>query len=540
MADLSLADWINSDEFKRVLASIANNPEDQRQARSLGLLAAGLGMMGAPRGQEWQAIGRGGLLGVQAYRNELSDLSRQRGQNLAQAAGLYKLGKDTQFTDLGLKMLQGENGTPGVASGAPPVATTEGSSYVGMPPPPTSPAPAAAGMSGAPQWATPRTQLAFALAGKKDVSDVIDRVSKMTQGPQGTLIIGNQVVGQVLPNGAGTILDGKFYPQPPDALKAMAEQAGAMKGAEVGATEAAQQPYRTMTANVGPGGAPVTGYTNKLLGAPEVAGKPQAVPTANMAPTMSPAERQQAERDFAATGGGAPTWPNGSAGGGVMVGPNPLAVEAAKGQIAAQTAQDTKIAEGGAQDYMAAVTAERQAPQNIAKYNMLRDYFGRVETGKLAPTVQSLKAVAAYVAPDLAKEWTKDVPFAQAATALANEMALQLRNPAAGAGMPGQMSDQDRKYLQQMVASAANDPRAIPLMIDARIAVEKRNQDIGQMAREYRARRGVIDEGFYQVIADYAAKHPLFPNVAAAESAALQQPKAQELVDELRRRGVVK
>jgi hypothetical protein len=199
-----------------------------------------------------------------------------------------------------------------------------------------------------------------------------------------------------------------------------------------------------------------------------------------------------------------------SAQGGFGVTPNPLVQREQEQKITTQGAQDTAIATTYAKDFTDLITAERSAPGNVARYELLKSHLSKVDTGKLAPTVQSLKAVAAYVAPDLAKEWTQGTPYAQAAGALVNEMALQLRSPAGGAGMPGAMSDADREFLVNMTANVQNDPRAIPIMLDAKIAIEKRNAEIGKMARDYRRKNGKIDDGFYEMIREHAESKPLF------------------------------
>ena len=105
--------------------------------------------------------------------------------------------------------------------------------------------------------------------------------------------------------------------------------------------------------------------------------------------------------------------------------------------------------------------------------------------------------------------------------------------------MPGSMSDSDRNFLVSMAAGVSNDPRAIPLMLDARIALEKRSQEIGQIARNYRQQHGTIDEGFYQQIQDFANSHPMFNNMQTPQAAA-PTPDLQSIVDELRKRGRIK
>jgi hypothetical protein len=220
----------------------------------------------------------------------------------------------------------------------------------------------------------------------------------------------------------------------------------------------------------------------------------------------APANEVAAALRDAASGGANPT--------GIVQGPNPLAMKAAESAIETQAAQNTEIAKTQGKEYTDIVTAERQAPNNIGRLDLMKKYLSNVGTGKAAPTVLSLKAYASYFAPELAKSFTKDVPFAQAASALSNELALQLRNPSQGGGMPGSLSNSDRDFLASMTANVANDPRSIPLMLDARIAIEKRNQEVGKMARQYYGQHGKIDEGFYQQVQDYATAHPVFSNMA--------------------------
>jgi hypothetical protein len=384
-----------------------------------------------------------------------------------------------------------------------------GDQSVGAPAASASPAPAATApttgqqMGSLPSWANARAELGFALAGKKDVADVIHRQYQVTQGPGGTLMRNGQIVGQVIPN-AGMVIDGKFQPLPKEATDALV----GFEGAKAGAVKAAENPYQ-ITEGVDAQGRPVKGYAPSVFGAPPT-GQPNvgAIPpgTRFNFENAPPNEVAAALRDAAS-------------GGGKLVGPNPLAMKAAESAIATQAAQNTDVAKAFGNDYVDMVKAEKGAPANIQKYQYLKGLWGDVNTGKFAPTTQAIKATAAYFAPDLAKSFTKDVPAFQAAQALSNAMALELRNPAGGAGMPGSLSDADRQYLQSMISSAQNDPRAIPLILDAKISLEKRNQDLGRIARDYRASHGgVLDEGVYQAFQDYSNAHPLFKQAAPASA----------------------
>lgn len=473
-------------DISAYLAQLQPNEDDQRKARAFAAMMAGAGLLGTRKGFEGQGIGQAIQQGLLGYNGSLQNFTQQRGQQLAQAAAMQKLGKDIELTNMGMGMLGG--GQPQGPQAAPQ-GQPQGNGVTTYPlqnniPPQSQPAPSQSTMSGVPSWANPNAEAAFALMGKKDMADVIHRNMQITVGPNGELMRNGMQVGRSVPNGTILYEGGdpsrpKFFAMPADALAAAAQQAGAVKGAETSATEAAQNPYRVQTLKMPDGSErQVTGDQMQAF----LRGGPNGLPVAGQSPSP------------------------------------------------AQQGQDTEVAKGFGNDYLSLVKGEAGAPANIAKYERMKELYSQVATGKLAPTTQTLKSIAAYAFPDLAKSWTADVPYAQAASALSNAMALEMRNPAGGAGMPGALSDADRKYLQSMVSSVESDPRAIPMVLDAKIALEQRNRDIGKLAREYRKQNGRIDEGFYQVTQDYADSHPLFENVAMP--GAKQETKAAPQVSD--------
>jgi hypothetical protein len=124
-----------------------------------------------------------------------------------------------------------------------------------------------------------------------------------------------------------------------------------------------------------------------------------------------------------------------------------------------------------------------------------------------------------------------DVAPAQAARALANQLALEMRNPAGGAGMPGAMSDKDREFLIQMIPSLESDPGAVNKMIEYRVRLEKRSQRVAKMARDYRKKNGKFDEGFFDELQVWSDKNPLFPEAGQAAPGMQLSPKAQQYLD---------
>lgn len=171
--------------------------------------------------------------------------------------------------------------------------------------------------------------------------------------------------------------------------------------------------------------------------------------------------------------------------------------------------------------YTGAIKSEFAAPRTIANYDRLGNLLSQVNTGKFAGTITDLKAAAKAGGIDLnAMGIRDDVAPAQATRQISNMLALELRNPAGGAGMPGAMSDKDREFLQQSIPSIENDPGAIGKMIEYRKTLAKRDQEVGKMARAYRARTGTFNEGFFNELRDFSEKNPLFPQTATPQTGA--------------------
>lgn len=156
------------------------------------------------------------------------------------------------------------------------------------------------------------------------------------------------------------------------------------------------------------------------------------------------------------------------------------------------------------------------APSKIAKLDRFAALTKGIDTGRATPTQTEIAAYAKSFGIDI----DPNLDAKQAANALSKEMALQLRNPAGGAGMPGALSDQDRRFLEQMVPSLANTPGGNGLILETARRLAKREADIAKMAREYRGKKGQMDEGFFNSLAAYSEANPLFGDLAQQAGAA--------------------
>lgn len=133
------------------------------------------------------------------------------------------------------------------------------------------------------------------------------------------------------------------------------------------------------------------------------------------------------------------------------------------------------------------------ATENILKLQRLQGLLNQVDVrGATGPMVIQLKNIAKGLGMDVGD----DVGYAQAADAIRNELALRIRNPDSGAGMPGAVSDRDLQFLTSMIAGVGNTPEGANLIIDASIRLEKRKQQIAREARKYEKAHGQLDEGW--------------------------------------------
>jgi hypothetical protein len=172
----------------------------------------------------------------------------------------------------------------------------------------------------------------------------------------------------------------------------------------------------------------------------------------------------------------------------------------------------------------------RAAPVQIAEMRRLGSYLDGIKTGKLTPLISELQSIGESLG---IKINTKLGPM-QAAEALSNGLALKLRNPAEGAGMPGALSNQDRNYLKQMVAGIGKSPDANKLMIEAAIKLAEREQVVARRARAYLKKHGKMDGDFYDELEEWANKNHVFgepegaPESAAATANAVADDELSE------------
>lgn len=171
-----------------------------------------------------------------------------------------------------------------------------------------------------------------------------------------------------------------------------------------------------------------------------------------------------------------------------------------------ETEESKAVGKAMGEAFNAIQTAGVDANAKIARWERLKQLLDGVNTGRLTPAGTELAAWADSVGLKLDPKLGNK----QAAVALSNEIALTLRNPSGGAGMPGALSDKDREFLVSMVPSLATSPQGNAQLIETAQKIAKRDQEVARLAREYRQRRGTLDPGFYDELQRFSDANPLF------------------------------
>ncbi len=108
------------------------------------------------------------------------------------------------------------------------------------------------------------------------------------------------------------------------------------------------------------------------------------------------------------------------------------------------------------------------------------------------------------------------VPDSELAGSIGKQLALQMRSPAGGAGMPGALSDADRQFLVASVPGLERTPEGNLKLIKYQMALNQRARDVARITDEYISKNGRLDSGFYRSLAEWSEKNPLFSESAQA------------------------
>lgn len=158
------------------------------------------------------------------------------------------------------------------------------------------------------------------------------------------------------------------------------------------------------------------------------------------------------------------------------------------------------------------IDAGMNARMRIGTLQQMQQALQGAETGFGAETMLNLRRAGEAMGMDVG-----DLSDEEFIRATGNRIALELRNPSGGAGMPGAMSDKDREFLVSSVPGLSKTPAGNAKLIDYMMALEQRNMEVSELARQYRAaNNGRIDDGFFQQLAQWSEANPMFEQSESA------------------------
>lgn len=404
------------------------------------------------------SLGQGLASGLQSYQQAKQQQEKDQMQKLQIAMTTQKIAREQNLQDMIANRLGfGASPDGGMAPGMPPTAQ--------QPPAAAQVAPRATGKF--PFSANDIAALSVMGApGSKELFDIYKYSNDGIKREAGNYYV-NPMTGQTtymprVPEGATITQDGRIIGMP-GAAQTNAEY----KGAETAATERAKagQDFVTMP--------------------------------------MPDGSTRMVRRDMAAGlmgGGNAGGFPGSIAGLGVSQSP------------ADKTYQD-EAAKAAAEQYKQIQAAGFTAPNKIAKYQQLGQLLANHDGGRLSGAGMDL----AQIGNSLGLKIDKNLPNKEAAQALTNEIALALRNPAGGEGMPGAMSDSDRQFLMNSVPGLSQSADGRKQMVQMQTQVLQRQADVAKMARQWQQRYGRLDatnpstgRSFFDNLQDWSKRNPLF------------------------------
>ena len=169
-------------------------------------------------------------------------------------------------------------------------------------------------------------------------------------------------------------------------------------------------------------------------------------------------------------------------------------------------AEGKVIGEWRGQTYADIQKAGANSYGKLNKLNAIERTLAGIDTNKLTPVGMAvagpLRAAGIDIDPNLGPK--------EAADSVVKQMALEMRNPSGGAGMPGAMSDADREFLLNTVPNLSQTPGGRNLIIEVQRRLARRDQEIAKLAREFRNKNNGFDERFYDELAQKFGNTDLF------------------------------
>ena len=178
------------------------------------------------------------------------------------------------------------------------------------------------------------------------------------------------------------------------------------------------------------------------------------------------------------------------------------------------TAWEKESAKLFAQRYDTLTTQAQSAQQMLGLYDIAQSALDTgMRTGVMGGGEQAVRQLGLAMGIGDADK----VAGAELLTSVTNRMALQMRNPDSGMGMPGAVSDRDLRFLKDAQIGLDRSPEGNRRMLEAFRALEQRKVEVAALADQYIEQNGRLDVGFNKMVREYAETNPMFDERASAD-----------------------
>lgn len=144
--------------------------------------------------------------------------------------------------------------------------------------------------------------------------------------------------------------------------------------------------------------------------------------------------------------------------------------------------------------------ADAAAANTIAQIDRAEQLFSGLDGGQLTPLAANVASMAASLGVKIDPKWSA----AEAASALAEKMANQMKPAGSGA-----VSDADLASFQRQVPTLSKTPEGRRQIFATMRAFAERESRVAQMARDYRAIKGSLDDEFDTRLQQWMQRNPL-------------------------------
>lgn len=188
-----------------------------------------------------------------------------------------------------------------------------------------------------------------------------------------------------------------------------------------------------------------------------------------------------------------------------------------------QTSFDKKVGEKYGEKYVSIMNGADSALTELDQYNVLEQALNTgIRTGFAGEAELALQK--AGVAAGLLDPNEK-IAAGETIQKMSNKMALAMRNPESGMGMPGSLSDKDLVFLKDSQIGLSTSPEGNKVALEVFRRMARRRLDLADLAEEYVAKHKTMS-GFNRVVRKFAEENPLFADLNIPKQAGFSDSPA--------------